>query len=88
MILGDKMAAVAPNPTTSNAFVLLSKANAHVQVQVMDITGKVVYTTTQSVNQSNARIEIPANNISAKGIYLVHITGDDNLNQTEKLIVY
>lgn len=88
MILGDKMAAVAPNPTTSNAFVLLSKANAHVQVQVMDIAGKVVYTTTQAVNQANARIEIPANNIAAKGIYLVHITGDDNLNQTEKLIVY
>ena len=88
MILGNKMAAVAPNPTTANAFVLLSKANAHVQVQVMDITGKVVYTTTQAVNQANARIEIPANNIAAKGIYLVHITGDDNLNQTEKLIVY
>lgn len=88
MILGDKKVAVAPNPTNSNAFVLFQKANANVTIRVMDITGKLVYSVTEKVNSNNARIEIPATYLGAKGVYMVQITGDDNLNQTEKLIVY
>ncbi|MFA6151634.1 MAG: M43 family zinc metalloprotease [Chitinophagaceae bacterium] len=88
MILGEKKATVAPNPTNSNAYVLFSKANANVSIQVLDVTGKTVYATTTKVDQNNARIEIPASYISAKGFYMVHITGDDNLRQTEKLVVY
>jgi len=88
MILGDRKATVAPNPTNANAFVLFQKPNAHVSIQVTDITGKLVYSVNEKVDQNNARIEIPASYLSAKGVYLVHITGDDNLNQTEKLIVY
>ncbi|MDI9320061.1 MAG: zinc-dependent metalloprotease [Phycisphaerales bacterium] len=88
MILGDRKATVAPNPTNANAFVLFQKPNARVSIQVTDITGKLVYSVTEKVDQNNARIEIPASYLGAKGVYLVHITGDDNLNQTEKLIVY
>jgi hypothetical protein len=88
MVLGERNAAVAPNPTTSNAYVLFKAANAHVNIQVTDITGKVVYTVAQRVDANNARIEIPAASIQVKGMYLVHITGDDNMNQTEKLVVY
>jgi hypothetical protein len=88
MVLGERNAAVAPNPTTSNAYILFKAANAHVNIQVTDITGKVVYTVAQRVDANNARIEIPAASIQVKGMYLVHITGDDNMNQTEKLVVY
>lgn len=88
MILGDKKAALAPNPATTNTFVLFQKPNAHVKIEVMDMTGKLVYSIDTKVDQSNARVEIPAAQLGAKGVYLVRISGDDNLNQTEKLIVY
>ncbi|HTN18162.1 MAG TPA: M43 family zinc metalloprotease [Chitinophagaceae bacterium] len=88
MILGEKTATLAPNPTNSNAFVLFGKANANVLISVTDVTGKQVYSLTTKVDGNNARIEIPAAYISVKGFYMVHISGDDNLNQTEKLVVY
>ncbi|MBL7712270.1 MAG: zinc-dependent metalloprotease [Chitinophagaceae bacterium] len=88
MILGEKTATLAPNPTNANAFVLFGKANANVRISVTDVTGKQVYSLTAKVDQNNAKIEIPASYISVKGFYMVHITGDDNLNQTEKLLVY
>jgi hypothetical protein len=88
MILGDKKAALAPNPATTNTFVLFQKPNAHVKIEVMDMTGKLVYSINTKVDQNNARVEIPAAQLGAKGVYMVRISGDDNLNQTEKLIVY
>jgi hypothetical protein len=88
MILGDRQIAVSPNPTHSNAYVLFSKPNAKVNIEVTDVTGKVVYRISDRVNEQDGRIEIPASAISVKGMYLVHVTGDDNLRQTEKLIVY
>lgn len=88
MILGNKKVAVAPNPTNTNSYVLFSKPNANVSVKVMDITGKLVYSVSTKIDANNAKIEIPAANLGAKGVYLVHIVGDDNLVQTEKLVVY
>jgi hypothetical protein len=88
MILGDKKVALAPNPATNNTYVLFQKSNANVKVEVLDMTGKLVYSVKANINQSNARVEIPVAQLGAKGIYLVRITGDDNLNQTEKLVVY
>jgi hypothetical protein len=88
MILGDKKVAIAPNPANGNTFVLFQKANANVTVQVLDMTGKLVYSIQTKVDQNNARVAIPVAELGAKGIYLVRITGDDNLNQTEKLVVY
>jgi hypothetical protein len=88
MILVDKSAALAPNPTNSNAFVLFQKPNANVQISVTDVTGKLVYTVNTKVDQINATVEIPAAALGVKGFYMVHITGEDNLNQTEKLVVY
>ena len=88
MILGNKQIALAPNPTTANTFVLFQKPNAHVKIQVLDMTGKLVYSINTNVNQNNARVEIPVTQFAAKGVYLIRVTGDDNLNQTEKLVVY
>ncbi|HTN18161.1 MAG TPA: M43 family zinc metalloprotease [Chitinophagaceae bacterium] len=88
MILGERTASLAPNPTNSNAFVLFAKANANVHINVTDVTGKQVYSLTTKVDQNNAKVEIPASALLVKGFYMVHITGDDNLNQTEKLVVY
>ena len=88
MILGNKSVAIAPNPASGTSYVLFQKANANVKIQVLDMTGKLVYSINTKVDQNNARVAIPVNELGAKGVYLVRITGDDNLNQTEKLVVY
>lgn len=88
MILGDKVAALAPNPTNADAYVLFTKPNANVKIDVVDITGKLVYSVSQKIDQINAKVIIPASQFGAKGIYMVRITGEDNLSQTEKLVVY
>lgn len=87
MILGDRKAAIAPNPTNGSTFVLLTAVNTNINVRVTDVTGKIIYDVNQHVDENNARIEIPASAIAVKGMYLVHITGQ-NIKQTEKLVVY
>ncbi len=78
---------VAPNPTSGDAYVIVKDANnttAHVVVS--DITGKVVYTTSQQVVGNEAHIVIPRAAISVQGMYLVQtITG--NQTSTKKLVV-
>lgn len=79
---------VAPNPTSGNAYVLLKGAgNDMANMVITDITGKVVYTTTQKLDGSNvARIEIPASDIYAKGIYMVRVIAGSK-TYTRKLVV-
>lgn len=80
--------AVAPNPTNKSAFVIIKDAKSNnAQITVTDVTGKLVYRTEANLNGSLSRIEIPANYISVKGMYLVQVTtGSDKY--TEKLVVY
>lgn len=79
---------VAPNPTTGSSFVLIDGNNgATAQVQVTDMTGKVVYRIQQQLNGAVSRIEIPASAIAVKGVYVVQVvTGDQT--HTEKLVSY
>jgi hypothetical protein len=80
--------AVVPNPTHGNAFVVVKDANnATAQIVVSDVTGKVVYTATESVSGNIARIEIPRAAIAVQGMYLVQTTTGSHTN-TQKLVVY
>lgn len=88
MILGDRQVAIAPNPATNSTFVLFQKPNKNVNIQVLDYTGKLVYQLHTSIDQHNAKVEIPVAQFGAKGIYMVRIAGENGLNQTEKLVVY
>ena len=88
----DKMPdglSLLPNPTHGDSYVVIKdrSAIATASLVVTDITGKVVYETTSHSNTNNTRIEIPANVLLSKGLYLVHVI-TDNINQTEKLVVY
>lgn len=85
--LAEHGIAIAPNPTTGNAFVVLSEKNTGVaSVRVTDITGKLVYSTTQTLS-GNTQIEIPAAALTVKGMYLVQVlTGSKPY--VRKLIVY
>jgi hypothetical protein len=78
--------AVAPNPTSGNAWIMLSGKNTGTaEVQVTDITGKLVYRTSQAVAGST-RIEIPASVLTVKGMYLVQVaTGTGTYSR--KLVV-
>jgi hypothetical protein len=79
---------LAPNPTTGSTFVMIKDANSNkAEVEVSDITGKIVYRTSANLNSNITSVEIPASYITVKGMYLVKvITG--SVNQSEKLIVY
>ena len=79
---------LAPNPTSNNAYVIVKDANnetAH--VLVTDVAGRTVYTTSETINGTEARIEIPASAISVKGIYMVQ-TRTGSQTSTQKLVVY
>ncbi|RYD57112.1 MAG: T9SS type A sorting domain-containing protein [Sphingobacteriales bacterium] len=82
----SKKVAIAPNPTTGSSYIVIRNSeNTTAQVQVTDITGKVVYRTEAKITNAVDRIEVPAAVISVKGIYLVHIiTGNQTF--TEKLV--
>jgi hypothetical protein len=85
---GNIDVAVVPNPTQGGAFVIIKDAgNTTAHVTVTDITGKAVYSTEQSVSNSQAAVEIPQSAISVKGIYLIQTTTGSQVN-TQKLVVY
>jgi hypothetical protein len=80
--------AIVPNPTKGNTTVVIKGVgnNQPININVTDVTGKTVYATqVQAMNDTH--IEIPAQYISVKGIYLVNMISNHN-KQTEKLVVY
>lgn len=85
---GDKKVALAPNPTNgSSQLVIKSTSTETANVVVTDITGKVVYTTSQQLNGNITTIDIPATAIKVQGVYMVHVqAGADKY--TEKLVSY
>ncbi len=84
----DKSIIVAPNPTNSDAFVMIATKNdVNAQIQVTDIAGRVVYTMAQQTSGPLTRIMIPQSAIATTGMYLVHVVAGDQV-QTEKLVVY
>ncbi len=79
---------IAPNPTQGNAYVIINHAaNTIATITVSDITGKVVYTTSQQLISNEEHIEIPQNVLTVKGLYLVKTLTGNQMN-TQKLIVY
>jgi hypothetical protein len=81
-------AVVVPNPTHGNAYVIVKDAdNATAHIVVSDVTGKVIYSTSEQVSGNTARIEIPHAAISVQGMYLVQTT-TGNQTSTQKLVVY
>jgi len=79
---------VAPNPTHGSATVSVKGGdNSTATINVTDVTGKLVYRTELRLSQNVNNIEIPADRIAVKGMYLVNVVSNGNA-QTRKLIVY
>ncbi len=87
-IMMDKMdVAVAPNPTTGDAYVIVRDADKSIaNIVVSDVTGKVVYRTSEQLNGSETRILIPHAAISVSGMYFIQ-TSTGNQTRTQKLVV-
>lgn len=88
LLTGDRKIALAPNPTTGNSQLVIKSASQETaQIMVTDVTGKVVYTIQHKLNGNINTIEIPAQAIKVKGVYLVHIQAGAE-RYTEKLVSY
>ncbi len=79
---------LAPNPTNGAATVTIKGGDrSTATVVVTDIAGKVVYRTEVKLNDQATSVEIPAEPISVKGMYLVQVVSNGNAT-TQKLVVY
>ncbi len=88
LINEDRKIVVAPNPTTGSSSVIIKgDIGADANVMVTDITGKLVYKTSQKINSEYVTIEIPSESLGAKGMYMVQVI-TNNQSHTEKLVVY
>ena len=85
-IIAEKGFMLAPNPTNGATSIMLRNAGGQVEVTVSDITGKVVYKTSAQGNGNFTTIEVPANAISVRGMYLVQVN-NNGVHQTQKLVV-
>ena len=73
-----------PNPTSDILHIQFDQNTAtKIQLNIVDITGKVIYTDARYIFDSN--IELDVNNLES-GIYLVQIIDEDNV-RTKKFVV-
>jgi hypothetical protein len=74
---------VFPNPSDGLINVRINQYNGKVAIQVLDISGKQVYSSTNEDFNSQKSIDLST---LSSGIYLMKITGD-SLNYVQKLIL-
>lgn len=77
-----------PNPTNGAANVTIKGGdNSAAQVLVTDIAGRVVYRTEVRLTAAATEVELPAAQMSVKGMYLVQVIANGTAS-THKLVVY
>ena len=76
-----------PNPATNNLTIKLGNNNKNVEVTIIDITGKTIYSTTasDSDNYQEQNVEINTEDFAA-GVYVVQIQTADFIG-TKKLVI-
>ncbi len=88
LLTDGKNIALAPNPTNgSTQLIIKSTKVGAAQINVTDVTGKLVYSTTAQITSNITNVEIPASAIGVKGIYMVHVNAGGE-TFTEKLVSY
>lgn len=81
--IDDIEVSIFPNPTIEFVNINLNKIQQNVNVQLLDLTGKELYTN-QFVNSSSFKINFP--NSLKSGIYFLNINSDE-LSVTEKIVI-
>lgn len=75
-----------PNPSSENISVELNAQNpSHINLQLVDITGKLVYEINSGVIQGNYKHTINTTTI-AKGIYFLKVTAN-NATEVKKIVI-
>lgn len=88
LLTDDRNIALAPNPTTgSSNLVIKTTSQEMANITVTDVTGKLVYSTQHKLNGNINTVEIPAQAIKVKGVYMVHVQAGTE-RYTEKLVSY
>lgn len=78
---------VYPNPATDIAYLTFSSKNSGIRnMQVADITGRIVYSEQVHVNEGQQRISLTLETISS-GSYLVRLIGELSEQQAELTII-
>lgn len=72
---------IAPNPTAGSTFITLPPDAGLCEIELTDITGKVVFKTTGRDN----RVEI-TRDATAKGVYLYRVTAQDGRRASGKVV--
>jgi hypothetical protein len=79
---------IHPNPTSGSAIVRLNGGdNSTADINVTDVTGKLVYHTSVVRKAATTEVEIPASVLSVKGMYLVQVV-TNGATETQKLVAY
>jgi hypothetical protein len=79
----DYKVEIYPNPVTEGRLTINTKSNIQ-SVQILNITGKIVFNQEYQPNTSSVSIEL---NKMEKGIYLVRINFSTKENHTEKIMI-
>jgi hypothetical protein len=79
----EKEIEIFPNPVTEGRLTLTTSENIRT-VQILNITGKMVYSQDYPPGTLTATVELDK---PEKGIYLVRISFADNTTHTEKIMV-
>jgi hypothetical protein len=84
--LKEKGMTISPNPTLGNSFISVDGVNnQEVGVQIFDVTGKLVYEAKEFVFDATTKVQIPADALASKGMYIVHVLTNDK-TLVQKLI--
>ncbi|NOX47300.1 MAG: T9SS type A sorting domain-containing protein [Chlorobi bacterium] len=77
-----------PNPTNGNVFLRLNNEvfNGDVTILVLDISGRVITTQTETIMDSGNTVKVNTNSLNS-GIYFVNIVTEDGAKAVKKLIV-
>ena len=77
-----------PNPTNGNVFLRLNNDvfNGDVSIYVLDISGRVITTQTETIMDSGNTVKVNANNLNS-GVYFVNIVTESGAKAVKKLIV-
>jgi hypothetical protein len=78
-------ATLFPNPATINTYLSYTTKNAiATKILVMDMQGKIVFTTNEGAAMGDHLVKLPIANLN-NGLYLVQIINQNNILQTLKL---
>lgn len=78
---------VRPNPFDNELYIQLqTKVSETIRIELADMYGRTVYTTSEQINSGNDFIRISVPPGMAKGMYVLEITAGNNHVFTKKLL--